>query len=98
MFKRLNTVFYIIGVIKVKQSNWKFFVGIGLLLIITGFIVFPDDDIIGMIGVLLGSYNIFKGIRLSQGVQPFLIRKQKESQENQDKKMRKEIEESDKDK
>lgn len=81
-----------------KQSNWKFFVGIGILLVITGVMVFSDDDIIGVIGVLLGSYNIFKGIQLARGVQPFLIRKQRESLEDKDKELRRKLEDSKKDK
>lgn len=81
-----------------KQSNWKFFVGIGVLLIIAGIIVFADDDIIGVIGVLLGSYNIFKGIQLARGVQPFLIRKQKESLEYEDQKLKDKLNSSNKDK
>lgn len=79
---------------RVKQSNWKFFVGIGILLIITGIMVFSDDDIIGVIGVLLGSYNIFKGIQLARGVQPYLIRKQKESLEETEKELRKKLNDS----
>lgn len=61
-----------------KKSNWKFFVGIGLLLIIVGIVIFPDDDIIGVIGLLFGIYNLVKGIRLGRGIQPYLIRKQQE--------------------
>lgn len=80
----------------VKKSSWKFFVGIGILLIITGIMVFPDDDIIGVIGVLLGSYNVFKGIRLAKGVQPYLIRKQKESLENTEKELREKLNDSNK--
>lgn len=83
---------------KVKQSNWKFFVGIGVLLIIAGIMVFPDDDIIGVIGVLLGTYNIFKGVRLNKGVQPLLIRKQKESLENKDKELKEKLKDSEKNK
>ncbi len=80
----------------VKQSNWKFFVGIGILLVLMGIIVFPDDDIIGVIGILLGSYNIFKGIQLARGVQPFLIRKQEESLKNRDEELKKKIKDSNK--
>lgn len=79
---------------KVKKSNWKFFVGVGIFLIIAGMMVFPDDDIIGIIGVLLGSYNIFKGIQLARGVQPYLIRKQKEKLEKTEKELRKNLEDS----
>lgn len=79
---------------RVMQKNWKFFVGIGFLLIIAGIMVFPDDDIIGVIGVLLGSYNIFKGIQLARGVQPYLIRKQKESLEETEKELREKLNDS----
>ena len=73
-----------------KTSNGKFFVGIGILLIIAGFLIFPDDDIIGILGVLMGAYNLVQGIRLLRGIQPLLIRKQqekhkKEEQELEDK-------------
>lgn len=64
-----------------KTSNWKFFVGVGLLLIIAGMIIFPNDGIIGVIGILLGAYNLIKGIRLKRGIQPLLIRKQQEQQQ-----------------
>lgn len=80
-----------------KQSSWKFFVGVGILLIGTGIMVFPDDDIIGIIGVLLGSYNIFKGIQLARGVQPYLIRKQKESLEDTERELREKLNDSKKD-
>jgi len=61
-----------------KTSNGKFFTIIGILLIIAGLIIFPDDGIIGVIGILLGAYNVIKGIRLLKGIQPILIRKQQE--------------------
>lgn len=80
-----------------KQSNWKFFVGIGVLLVIAGVMVYADDDIIGVIGVLLGSYNVFKGIQLARGVQPYLIRKQKESLEETEKELREKLNDSKKD-
>lgn len=64
-----------------KTSNWKFFAGIGVLLLIAGVIIFPNDGIIGVIGILFGIYNLIKGIRLKQGIQPLLIRKQKEKQQ-----------------
>ena len=80
-----------------KKSNWKFFVGVGILLIIAGLMVFPDDDIIGIIGILLGSYNIFKGIQLARGVQPYLVRKQKESLEETEKELRDKLNDSKKD-
>lgn len=80
-----------------KKSNWKFFVGIGILLIIAGLMVFSDDDIIGIIGILLGSYNIFKGIQLARGVQPYLIRKQKQSLEETEKELRDKLNDSKKD-
>lgn len=70
---------------QVKQSSWKFFVIIGILLIVTGGYVFPIDKIIGIIGLLFGVYNIYKGLRLSKGKQPYLIRKQKEILEEKEK-------------
>lgn len=80
-----------------RQSSWKFFVGIGILLIIAGAMVFADDDIIGVIGVVLGAYNVFKGIQLARGVQPYLIRKQKESLEETEKELRDKLNDSKKD-
>ena len=74
-----------------RKSSWKFFVGIGVLLIITGIMVYSDDDIIGVIGILLGSYNVFKGIRLARGIQPYLIRKQKQSLEDTEKELREKL-------
>lgn len=79
-----------------RKNSWKFFVGIGMLLIITGWMVFPDDDIIGIIGILLGSYNVFKGIQLARGVQPYLIRKQKQSLEDTEKELRDKLNDSNK--
>lgn len=61
-----------------KTSNGKFFVGIGILLVIAGIIIYPDDNIIGVIGVGFGVYNAVKGVRLMRGIQPILIRKQQE--------------------
>lgn len=68
-----------------KQNNWKFFVVIGILLVIAGFIVFPNDDIVGIIGVFLGVYNVFKGFRLYRGVQPLVFRKEQERREQEKK-------------
>lgn len=59
-----------------KKSNGKFFVGIGILLIIAGIFIFPDDNIIGILGIVFGLYNLIKGVRLLKGIQPLLIRKQ----------------------
>lgn len=64
-----------------KKSSWKFFVIIGLLLIIAGMFIFPDDRIIGVIGLLFGVYNLIKGIQLARGIQPLLIRKQQDQQQ-----------------
>lgn len=78
-----NIINILLGVIHLKTSNWKFFVGIGLLLIIAGFIILPDDGIIGIIGILFGVYNAIKGIRLQRGIQPLLIRKQQEQKQKE---------------
>lgn len=79
-----------------KKSNGKFFVGIGILLVIAGIIIFPDDDIIGIIGVIFGLYNLIKGIRLLRGIQPLLIRKQQERYKNEKKELEDKFNESDK--
>lgn len=79
---------------RVKTSNGKFFIGIGILLVIAGIVIFPDDDIIGVIAVLIGSYNVVKGIRLLRGIQPLLIRKQQERQKELDNEVRDQIDES----
>lgn len=77
-----------------KKSNWKFFVIIGVLLLIAGIIVYPDDDIVGVIGVLIGSFNVFKGIQLARGVQPLIIRKQQERYKDRDKELEDELKDS----
>lgn len=64
-----------------KKSNGKFFVVIGILLTIAGGIIFPDDPVIGVLGIIMGVYNIIKGIRLLRGIQPMLIRKQIEREQ-----------------
>jgi len=79
-----------------KKSNGKFFVGIGILLVIAGIIIFPDDDIIGIIGIIFGLYNLIKGIRLLRGIQPLLIRKQQERYKNEKKELEDKFNESDK--
>ncbi len=61
---------------KMNQKNWKFFAGIGLLLVIAGIVIFPDDPIIGILAILLGVYNVVKGLRLKRGIQPLIIREQ----------------------
>lgn len=66
-----------------KQSSWKFFVIIGILLVMAGVYVYPLDDMIAIIGLLFGFYNIYKGVQLARGKQPYLIRKQQESLEKQ---------------
>lgn len=61
-----------------KKHEGKFFIGIGVLLIIAGIFLLPDDQIIGVIGIIFGIYNIYKGAQLLRGIQPLLIRKQEE--------------------
>lgn len=78
-----------------RQSSWKFFVGIGILLIIAGAYVYPLDDVIGVIGLLFGVYNVYKGIQLARGKQPYLIRKQKESLQRNEEKLKKQLDQSD---
>ncbi|MDN6162235.1 MAG: hypothetical protein L0I79_05625 [Atopostipes sp.] len=82
----------------VKQSSWKFFVGIGVLLIIAGGYLYPIDPIIGLIGLAFGGYNIYKGIRLARGKQPYLIRKQREALEKKDKDLKNKMDDSKKNK
>lgn len=77
-----------------KPSNGKFFLVIGLLLVVAGIIIFPDDNIIGVIGVGFGVYNAIKGVRLIRGIQPILIRKQQEKHENEQKELAEKIKES----
>lgn len=57
-----------------NRKNWKFFTVVGALLVIAGVIVWPNDPIIGILGVILGVYNVIKGIRLNRGIQPLIIR------------------------
>ncbi len=57
-----------------NRKNWKFFLIIGILIIIAGFIIYPNDPIIGILGTVMGAYNVFKGIRLKRGIQPKIIR------------------------
>lgn len=77
-----------------KPSNGKFFLVIGLLLVVAGIIIFSDDNIIGVIGVGFGVYNAIKGVRLIRGIQPILIRKQQEKHENEQKELTEKIKES----
>ena len=77
-----------------KQSSWKFFVGIGILLVIAGAYVYPLDDIVGIVGILFGVYNIYKGIQLSRGKQPYFIRKQKESLQRNEEELQKKLRDS----
>lgn len=75
-----------------KKNNGKFFIIIGFLLLIAGFMLMPDDRVIGSIGIFFGSTNIFKGIQLSRGVQPFVVRKQLERERKIDEELKDEIE------
>lgn len=74
-----------------KKHEGKFFVGIGVLLIIAGVFLLPDDQIIGVIGIIFGAYNIYKGVKLLRGIQPLLIRKQKERDQRIQDELRDEI-------
>ena len=78
-----------------KKSNGKFFVVIGVLLVIAGLLIFPDDDIIGIIGIIFGLYNLVKGIRLLRGIQPMLIRKQRERYDNEKETLKDKFEQTD---
>jgi len=79
-----------------KKSNGKFFVGIGILLIIAGILILPDDDIIGIIGIIFGLYNLIKGIRLLKGIQPMLIRQQQKRHEKEREELKDTFKHSDK--
>lgn len=68
---------------EMNRKNWKFFLIIGALLILAGFVVYSNDPFIGILGTALGAYNVFKGIRLKRGIQPLIIREhQKREREN----------------
>ena len=75
-----------------KKNNGKFFIIIGFLLLIAGFMLMPDDRVIGSIGIFFGATNIFKGIQLSRDVQPFVVRKQLERERKIDEELKDEIE------
>lgn len=77
-----------------RQNSWKFFVGIGVLLVLSGAYVYPFDGIVGVIGLLFGVYNIYKGIQLARGKQPYLIRKQEESLRKNEERLREELEQT----
>ena len=79
-----------------KKSNGKYFVGIGVLLIIAGILIFSDDGVIGIIGIIFGLYNFIKGIRLLRGIQPMLIRKQQKRYDHDKEELRDKFEEANK--
>lgn len=74
------------------MSNSKFFLIIGILLVIAGIILIPDDPFIGMIGIFLGMYNVIKGFQLMRGIQPLFLRKHKEHEQKTEAQIRDEIE------
>lgn len=75
-----------------KKHEGKFFAGIGVLLIIAGIFLLIDDPILGVLGIILGVYNIYKGVQLLRGIQPMLIRKQQERDQRIDTELKDEIE------
>ncbi|SHF18803.1 hypothetical protein SAMN02745249_01993 [Atopostipes suicloacalis DSM 15692] len=79
-----------------KKSNGKYFVGVGVLLIIAGILIFSDDGVIGIIGIIFGLYNLIKGIRLLRGIQPMLIRKQQKRYDHDKEELRDKFEEANK--
>ena len=79
-----------------KKSNGKYFVGIGVLLIIAGILIFSDDGVIGIIGIIFGLYNLIKGIRLLRGIQPMLIRKQQKRYDHDKEELKDKFEEANK--
>lgn len=91
----LSQRFEKVGELIMKKSNGKFFIGIGVLLMIAGFILLPDDQAIGVVGILLGGYNIYKGVQLLRGIQPMLIRKQQERDRKVEEELRNEMKSSD---
>lgn len=74
-----------------KKHEGKFFIGIGVLLIIAGIFLLADDPILGIIGILFGAYQIYKGVQLLKGIQPLLIRKQQERDQRIDAELKDEI-------
>lgn len=77
-----------------NKKDSKFFIIIGILLILVGIILIPDDEIIGIIGILFGSYNLFKGIQLARGVKPLVLRKQEENQKKIDDELKEKFDQS----
>ena len=75
-----------------KKHDGKFFIGIGVLLIIAGIFLLSDDPILGIIGILFGAYHIYKGVQLLRGIQPLLIRKQEERDQRIEAELEDEIE------
>lgn len=80
------------------NRSTKFFIGIGIALIILGILLVPYDEFIGAIGILFGSYNLIKGIRLAKGIKPFLLRKQEEKYKQDDDELRGQLKDKNNDK
>lgn len=67
-----------------KKSHGKFFIIIGLLLVVAGASLYSYDLILSIIGIILGVYNTIKGIRITRGIQPIVYRRQKKYQQEKD--------------
>lgn len=67
-----------------KKSSGNFFIIIGVLLIIAGVSLYSYDLLLSFIGVILGAYNMFKGIRMTRGIQPLVYRRQKKYKAEKD--------------
>lgn len=63
-------------------KNWKLILGMGIILLLLGFYVLTFDRFVGLLAIGFGGWNIFKGIRIMKGHQPYLIRKYNERHEN----------------
>lgn len=78
-----------------KKNSGKFFVVIGILLIIAGLLLYQYDVVLSILGVILGAYNTFKGIRLLRGIQPMIYRKQDEYRKKEDETLENKMKNSD---
>lgn len=62
------------------SKNGKIILIMGLLIILLGIYLFRIDRLMAVLAILYGCYNIYKGYRITQGYQPYIIRKYQEKE------------------
>lgn len=69
-----------------KTSN--ILIALGVLITLAAFYIMTFDQLIGFLGIAVGLWNIYKGIRLRKNPVPYMIEKHEQEKDEKIKKLR----------